>query len=104
MLCLFYENGLLVATEIEPRDKLIINVLSQKHMLYLDDEENELLYERDYEVLNQTYKVMHELRGLERCANDAYVSKITKEYEVLYKGQTIYSWVKEKLRELKKTI
>ena len=102
MLCLLYENGRLVVLEKERKDKLIIKVLPQKHMLYLDGEDDNLLNEQDYDILNHTYKVMHELRNLEKCANDAYVSKITKEYETLYKGKTIYSWVKEKYREIKK--
>ena len=81
MLCLLYENGRVMVLENEFPDKLIFRVIQEKHMLYLDDNTKTLSFEKDYEILSKTYKVMHELRALEKCANDAYVSKITKRRE-----------------------
>lgn len=101
MLCLFYENGQIKVLANEFPNRLFFRVISEKHMLYLDDEERSLSFEKDYEVLNEVYKTMHNLRGLNKCANDAYVSKIVVDYDTIYKGKTIYEWIKYSLKEMK---
>ena len=44
---------------------------------------------------------MHNLRLLNKYANDVYVNEIVREYETLYKGKTIYAWIKQAFYELK---
>lgn len=101
MLCLFYENGMLKVLKDGFPNNLVIRVIPEKHMLYLDNEKRQLTFEKDYQVLNEMYKAMKELRGVNKCANDAYVSSIVKEYETIYKERTVYEWIKQARNALK---
>lgn len=101
MLCLVYHNGKVkVLRDIFP-DSLIFRAIDEKHTLYIAYENKKLSFEKDYEILQQVYKMMHNLRLLNKYANDVYVNEIVREYETLYKGKTIYAWIKQAFYELK---
>ena len=99
MLCKFLENGMMCIQPNEYHDNLVIHVVTEHRLVFLYENEDVEIDERDYKVLRDMYKIMHVLRLLEKCANSSYVSEIVKSYDTTFKGKTIYYWIKYSIKK-----
>ena len=46
---------------------------------------------RDCKILKDIYKVMREIKGVDKCVNNAYVSEFVKGYNTIFNDKTIYN-------------
>ena len=99
MLCRFLENGMMNIQPNEYHDKLVIHVVSEQRVVFLYENGDVEVDERDYKILRDMYKIMHVLKLLEKCANSAYVSEIVKSYNTTFNDKTIYNWIKHSVKK-----
>lgn len=99
MLCRFLENGMLCNQPNEYHDKLVIHVVAEHRLVFLYENGEVEVDERDYKILRDMYKIMHVLKIVAKCANSAYVSEIVESYKTTFNDKSIYDWIKHSVKQ-----
>lgn len=99
MLCRFLENGMMDIHPNDYQDRLVIHAVSEKRLIFLYEQGETEIDEQDCKILKDIYKVMREIKGVDKCVNNAYVSEFVKGYNTIFNDKTIYNWIKNYVKK-----